>query len=374
MDEEVRPIIKVLYLTKSPSPHRVEFFNELSKTCELTVVYESKRFKERDKERVAQSSGGYKEVFLSGWNVRRGARFCPGVLKFVRRDQFDVVVVGAYDTPTAKLAISALRRKKIPFALNTDGGFIDDTESERKRNTKRRLISGASWWLSSGPLTSEYFLGYGATKDKIFEYPFSSVRQAEVLPKAMERRQKLLVRGQKVLRCETLFIAVGQFIPRKGFYEFLKVWASEERGTTGLAIIGGGPEEALYKKIAQENPNIWILPFLKKQVLAEYFKAADAFVLPTNEDVWGLVVGEAMSYGLPIFSTDRCIAAETMKGTGVRIFPAGDNSALISAMEDFEISEKKDEMISDVLLRAGEYTIEKMAQRHMEIFNSILDE
>ena len=36
--------------------------------------------------------------------------------------------------------------------------------------------------------------------------------------------------------------------------------------------------------------------------------AADAFVLPTREDIWGLVINEAMAYGLPVVTTDRCNA------------------------------------------------------------------
>jgi len=270
------------------------------------------------------------------------------------------------------LAISVLRRKKIPFFLNADGGFINEDESERKQKIKRRFISAATWWLSTAPQTSKYLMAYGADEKRIFEYPFSSVKRVDALSEALTTEERLLVRGRKVLRCETLFISVGQFVPRKGYYEFLTQWVSKDRGTIGLAIIGGGVEEALYKEITKDYPNVWILPFLKKQVLADYFKAADAFVLPTKEDIWGLVVNEAMSFGLPVFSTTSCIAAEKLKGSGVQVFPVGDNDALISAMEYFAMSENRDEMISDVVERGREYTIEKMAQAHIEIFKDVL--
>lgn len=51
--------------------------------------------------------------------------------------------------------------------------------------------------------------------------------------------------------------------------------------------------------------------------------AADIFVHPTREDIWGLVVNEAMAKGLPVITTDRCVAGlELIKNESVgRIVP-----------------------------------------------------
>ena len=40
--------IKVLFLTNIPSPYRNDFFNELGKKCDLTVLYEKKTADDRE--------------------------------------------------------------------------------------------------------------------------------------------------------------------------------------------------------------------------------------------------------------------------------------------------------------------------------------
>jgi len=363
--------MKVLYLTNVPAPYRVRFFNELSKHCELTVLYECKSSLERNENWVGYANDGYEIVFLTGLRTRTDAGFCPGIIKYLRRKKYDIIVVGGYSTPTAMLFIIALRLCKIPYVLNADGGFALENEPLVKKRIKSFFISGASFWLSSGQMTSKYLKSYGADPKKTYIYPFSSVMHADVLIKPVPKEQKLLLRKQKGINCETLVLSVGQFIPRKGFLEFLKVWTSEPKDGWGLAIIGGGAEEALYKNIAKENENLWILPFLKSEDLADYYKAADAFVLPTNEDIWGLVINEAMAYGLPIFSTDRCIAAETMQGEGVSLFPVGDNAAIIDSLMALNRASDGFSLSESVLEKSRDYTIEKMAERHIEVFKEI---
>jgi len=369
--------MKVLYLTNIPSPYRVDFFNELSKYCELTVVYESLVSTERNEEWVAQAQEGYKKIVLSGLRVRADARFCPGVIRFLRKNRFDIVVVGGYATPTAMLAITVLRLKGIPFALNADGGFVNQQESVSKYKLKRNFISKANWWLSTGFMTSEYFSHYGADSDRIFEYPFSSIWQAEILSEPISREQKLELRKKLNVECDKLVLSVGRFISQKGYQGFLTEWIDKKKTGTGLIIIGGGPEEETYKSMASRHHDIWILPFMKKRELLEYYMAADTFVLPTDGDVWGLVINEAMSFGLPVFSTTRCIAAITMKCSGIELFEPGDSAAMIEAIETVLKTENSsvEKDIGDVVLScAKEYTIEKMARRHMEIFERIISE
>ena len=111
--------------------------------------------------------------------------------------------------------------------------------------------------------------------------------------------------------------------------------------------------------------NIHFVDFMPKKDLANYYKAADIFVLPTREDIWGLVVNEAMSYGLPVVTTNKCVAGSEMivNGENGYIVPVENSDALKAAMiSSFDISAE------NVLRTAKNYSIEEMVQCHITAF------
>ena len=57
--------------------------------------------------------------------------------------------------------------------------------------------------------------------------------------------------------------------------------------------------------------------------------------MPTREDIWGLVINEALAYGLPTITTERCVAGLELIEDGVNglLVPVGDVEALHQAME-----------------------------------------
>jgi len=102
-----------------------------------------------------------------------------------------------------------------------------------------------------------------------------------------------------------VFLYVGQLIKRKGLACLLDAWSSFENqnpqaGT--LMLVGGGPEEPLLRAQAQKLGlrKVHFAGAIDYDHLAPYYAAADAFVIPTLEDNWSLVVPEAMACGLPI--------------------------------------------------------------------------
>lgn len=55
---------KVLYITNIEVPYKITFFNEMSKYCDLFVLYENKLAKDRDIAWTKSVNGNYKHEYL----------------------------------------------------------------------------------------------------------------------------------------------------------------------------------------------------------------------------------------------------------------------------------------------------------------------
>ena len=112
---------------------------------------------------------------------------------------------------------------------------------------------------------------------------------------------------------------------------------------------------------------------MSKQELFQYYLASDIFVLPTREDVWGLVVNEAMACGLPVITTNKCGAGIELIENGVNgmIVKAGDSDSLAKGIETLLNSPNPNEQIKKAIDMCKNYTYQSMAQCCYDIFRKM---
>lgn len=357
--------MKILFMTNMPSPYRVDFFNEMGKSCELTVMFERERDHSRDARYKADKYKNFKAVFPKGIAVGAAEAFCPSVISLLSKKKFDHIIVGNYYTPTGMLAIEYLRLMRIPFILSTDGGMVKE-DSGFKYKLKKHFIGSASGWLSTGKMTTDYLTYYGADREKTVVYPFTSLWKKDILDNPLTTAEKNVFRQKLGMSEKIIVISVGQFIHRKGYDVLLKACTDLDEGI-GVYIIGGTPtEEYLQMKKELHLEQVHFVDFMNKQALAEYYKAADLFVLPTREDIWGLVVNEAMAYGVPVITTNRCVAGVELIENGVtgEIVPSDDVEALRGAIANYV---NYDCASAEACIQKMEnYTIEIMVKKHLD--------
>lgn len=70
-----------------------------------------------------------------------------------------------------------------------------------------------------------------------------------------------------------------------------------------LTIVGQGELEAELKAMAK--PNISFAGFIDNDRLGEIYQSHDVFILPSTYEAWGLVVEEALYWGLPVIVSNR---------------------------------------------------------------------
>lgn len=359
---------RVFIQTNIPVPYKVDFYNELGKKCDLTVVFEARRIGNQQFNWNDENSYNFKAIYLNDYldehkmNLR--------ILEFLSRDKFDIFVVAAFHTFTGQLALWILKAKNIPYSFETDGAFIPAKENILKHYYKKKLISNAKKYLSPSKISDKYLEYYGANSLCIYRYPFASTLSSEVLKRPLDNKEKNILREKYEIKEKNVVIAVGQFIERKGFDILIKALAQMDISNVGCYIIGGKPTEEYLELTESLNlNNIHFLPFQDRKTLSDYYQLSDVFVLPTREDIWGLVVNEAMANGLPVITTDNCNAGLAMvSDKNGAVVPVESVDKLAQALEMI-LSEthKKQQMGKESLDIIKNYTIEKMAEIHAKI-------
>lgn len=360
---------KVVFLTNYPSPYRVQFFDELGKYMDVTVLFSERKEDKthRSADWYIQSQGNFKIVQLTRTAMVRGRDLCLDVTKYLKLD-WDAIILCGYSSPTIMYAMSWLRMKKIPFYMEVDGGLVRE-DSKLKYQFKKTLVSAATYWISSGKQTTKYLVHYGAKEAQVFHYPFTSLWEKDILEKVPSDAEKQQLRKELGMSGEKILLYVGRYDPRKGMDELLHITPKLDENT-GVYFVGGEPKEE-HLTFCRENgvKNAHFVGFKKKDELALYYKAADVLVLPTWSDVWGLVINEAMAFGLPVITTEKCVAGMELVENGVNgyIVPIQREEALLEACRRI-LQEDYRKMGETALETIRPYTVENMVKAHVEIF------
>lgn len=360
--------MKILFLTNIASPYRVNFFNYLSRECNLKVVFDNYTSIDRNENWFKENNIGFDYCIL-------GKKWITN-LKKILDEKYDIIVIGTYATRTSALARFILKYKKIPYVISADGGFVQDKNFITKF-VKKFFISSASYWLSSGKKTTEYLTYYGANMKNTFEFPFTSVMTEDLLYSPINYSEKMKLRNNRGYNYTRLFISVGNFIYRKGYDIFLEMINDYRiNDNIGFLIIGGGIKEKEYNDYLKKNNirNVHFLKFCSKEEILELYKMCDVFFFPSREDIWGLVINEALACGLPIISSDNVIASLELVSKN-NLYNCNDKERMYELFNTY--INKKYELILEEgtrnLVVANEYTIEKMVSRHIEIFENIIE-
>lgn len=125
-------------------------------------------------------------------------------------------------------------------------------------------------------------------------------------------------------------LSAGRFVPLKGWDVTIKAFAlfynrlsQEERQHVKLTLVGSGPiENQLIQwadKAGLEPASYQIIRWLPRNQLLKLYSVSSVFLFPSHEGA-GMVVAEAMSYGLPVLCFDNEGPGELIgENTGIKI-------------------------------------------------------
>ena len=364
--------MKILWLFNHPAPYKVDFFNELGKKVDLTVLFERSSESDRNHLFYHSKAANFKSIFLKSVSLGPHNNISLNFLSHLKDETYDLIVINGWSSFTEMKAIRFLKKHKIPYIFAINGGIVPPKESHFKEKVKTKMIGGASYYLCPDPESEKYLLHYGAKKDTVHLFPYGTIYENEVLEEPLSEEKKKERKKELGLPNKSIFVAVGAFIERKNISFLLsEVWTKVSKDKE-LLLIGEGPLQEKYLSLIKEEglTNVILLPFQKKEKILEYFSVAEMSLFPTKEDIYGHVVNESLSQGCPVLGSNASNAAKNLikNGENGYVLSLSDKEGFIAAIE----KEIPPSMRMSAIKVAKENTIEKMALNHLSFFEEIL--
>ncbi len=151
-------------------------------------------------------------------------------------------------------------------------------------------------------------------KEKVVLLPAIATEEAAILPKSSQQFELL---------------SIGRFVHLKGFDLTIRAFAQfyEQQNPSiqanlKLTLIGKGPLKNQLQNLVQQlniGNAVAFVYWVNRSELNTYFSNADVFLFPSHEGA-GMVVPEALSFGLPVVCLDNIGPGESIdENSGIKI-------------------------------------------------------
>lgn len=250
--------------------------------------------------------------------------------------RYDALWVNGYSHSTTWLAVAAARGRGLPVLIRDEQTLLHSRPAHKRvlKSLALGLLYRHTWGLSIGVENSRYLEHYGMPSSRITRTPYA------VDNEYFSTEAELLAPQRAQLRCDfgieddaPVILFSGKLIEKKQPARLLDAF-ERLSSPAWLLFAGDGP---LRGALAQQaGSRVRFAGFLNQSELPRAYAVADLFVLPSMlHETWGLVVNEALNFGLPVVVTDKVGSAADLVRDGENGFvvPWEDTNALTDALQ-----------------------------------------
>ncbi len=240
------------------------------------------------------------------------------------------------------IALAAGRLKGVPVLMRGEthlGLAISPAKALARRMMMGALYRQCTGLLAIGAANRDFYHAMGVDDKRISLVPYTVdndrfIAAARITPR--ERRD-----WRKRLGVEDdapIILFASKFQGRKRPGDLLQAFLQLRRDglDAHLVMVGSGELEADLHKVASDaaDPNVHFPGFFNQSDLPRVYAASELFVLPSENEPWGLIVNEVMCAGLPVIVAQEvgCVRDLVRDGVNGATYPSGNIGALAAAI------------------------------------------
>lgn len=286
--------------------------------------------------------GGYQHAFLDDAKIVDSREIDrldnPSVTEALGAFDPDCVLIQGYSTKTMRRALAWGNRNNVPVLLFADSAYPDGVrfpKSVIKKILLGHLYRRISGFFCMGDAGRVYHRHYGAPDKRIYFCPYTI--DEGVFEAARSQRASLhqKVREQYgIAESDVAVLFCGKLIARKRPADIVRAAAKLREGTVGadnlvLMFCGDGELREQIRSLASRlGVRAAFLGFHNMDTIGSVYCAADAIVLPSEREPYGVVLAEAAFFGLPLIVSEAVGAVGpnslARPGDNALVFPVGD--------------------------------------------------
>jgi glycosyltransferase involved in cell wall biosynthesis len=241
------------------------------------------------------------------------------------------------------IAIAAARRAGLPVFVR------EETHLGLRRGLLKRLVRkplmaafyrSLSGVLAIGSANAAFYREMGVPDDRVFCMPYTVDNARFIKGARLSEEQRKKVRGELgIVDSDPIVLYAAKLQARKHPDDVLRAAARlRDRGICfHVVIVGSGEMAAELTHLAAglKLENVHFRGFVNQSILPQIYGASDVFVLPSENEPWGLAINEAMCAGLPIVASTSvgCAPDLVQEYINGHTFVPGDVEGLADALQ-----------------------------------------
>ncbi len=307
----------------------------------------------------------------------QGAGYSPGlivvspkIIGYLLKFRPHVIFVSGFSLWTLlALLFKPLGMWKVVIVYDGSSPTIDYINSRSRLILRSAMVRFADTFITNTSSGKNYLTKVlGAEEQRVFARPYQ-VPDVKTLLGSPEEDSEPKPELQ-----HPIFLFVGKVIPRKGLQLLLQACTMlKQQGyqTYTLLIVGDGEQREeleAYSKIQGLTDSVHWAGWGNYDRLGAYFRQADVFVFPTLEDIWGVVLLEAMAFGKAILCSKWAGSSE--------LVVEGENGYIFDPYHPEELAEHMRRFMdnSDLIVSMGQKSQQFIAQHNPEVAAKFLVE
>lgn len=309
-----------VYLTNTPSFYKLNLCNEIAKEHSLLLVLYGYGSEAVNKELKAGSQFCFDYYFLHTGDAHRRSKWRTfwQLLKLMRKIEVRKIIYAGWLAP--EYNVYAFLSPKAKNVMVCESSILDVSFAGVAGWVKKKIIGRMGTALPSGKPHEELFRSIG------FKGCIHTTGSVGIFNKGKRKR---IGQPHQPMR----YLYVGRLINVKNIGLLVEEF---NRNGKPLTIVGNGVLEQTLKQKAHDN--ITFLGFVENEKLGAIYQEHDVFILLSLYEPWGLVVEEALYWGLPVIVSNKVGSSIDMVknlNTGC-IFPLGSIDSLHKTIEYME--------------------------------------